>query len=181
LGWVPNAHSRIAFLNTDELVNKSNGVVNAEVISINSYMTETMRIYTDVEIKVKNTIKGSINENSSVIFTIPGGRVNGYAMVCSEIPEFKVGDKAILYLRYLPKTGKWTLYAGTRSVTVVTEDTQTGKQYVKPYSEYDSIFYNTDKKAIQSKSSVQKTDEPNTYISIEDYMLYLKSLVKQDK
>ncbi|MGC9053649.1 MAG: hypothetical protein ACP5KS_07160 [Candidatus Hydrogenedens sp.] len=178
-GFLSNASARIAFLNTDELTNQSDAVVNAEVLSLNSYMTENMRIYTDVEVKVIETIKGPVNENSSVIFTIPGGRVNGYAMVCSEMPEFKVGDKAIIYLRYLPKSSKWTLYAGTRSVTVVTENPQTGKQFVKPYSEYDSIFYNTDKKAIQSMSSVQKMDETNTNISLEDYLLYLKSLVRK--
>jgi hypothetical protein len=51
-------------------------------------------------------------------------------MVCSEMPEFKVGDKTILYLRQLPKSGKYTLYAGHRSVTLITEDTATGKKYI---------------------------------------------------
>jgi hypothetical protein len=34
-------------------------------------MTENMRIYTDIEFKVDEAIKGSFNENSSVVFTIP--------------------------------------------------------------------------------------------------------------
>ncbi len=177
-GLVSKAHSRIAYLNTDELVAESDAVVNGEVMAINSYMTKNMRIYTDIEVKVRDTLKGPINENGTVVFTIPGGRVNGYAMICSEMPDFKVGDKAILYLRYLSKSSKWTLYAGTRSVTVITEDTQTGKQYVKPYSEYDSIYYSKDKSAIQAKSSTNTSEEPSPYISIDDYLLYLKSLVE---
>ncbi len=182
-GVVSNAHARIAFLNTDELVNRSTAIVNGEVISINSYMTNNMRIYTDVEVKVSNTVKGPINENSSVIFTIPGGRTNGFAMICSEMPELKVGDKSIFYLQYLPKSSKWTLYAGTRSVTVVTEDTQTGKQYVRPYSDSDSIFYLKDKNAMQSKSSVNtvsNSDESSSSILLGDYLLYLRSLVKSE-
>lgn len=178
-GVISNAHARIAFLNTDELVNSSDAVVNGEVLSMSSYMTKDMKIYTDIEMKVTDTVKGSINENSSVIFTIPGGRVDGFAMICSEMPEFKVGDKAIVYLRYLPKGGKWTLYAGTRSVTVVTEDAQTGKLYVKPYSEFDNIFYDKDKDAIQSKSLTNKSNDTHQYITLNEYLLYLRNLIKE--
>ncbi|HOV32459.1 MAG TPA: hypothetical protein PLX23_03750 [Candidatus Hydrogenedens sp.] len=176
-----NADARIAFLNTEDLINLSDVAINGEVVATNSYMTENMRIYTDIEFKVSETIKGNLNENSSVIFTIPGGRVNGYAMVCSEMPEFKVGDKSIVYLRRLPKSGKYTLYAGTRSVTLITEDTTTGKKYVKPYTEYDNIFYAKDQKAIKSKSSVQNNASSNGLIPLENYIQYLKDLAAHQK
>jgi hypothetical protein len=170
-----NADARIAFLTTEDLISLSNAVVSGEVVATNSYMEKNMRIYTDIEFKVDEVIKGSVNENSSVIFTIPGGRVNGYAMVCSEMPEFKIGDKSVIYLRQL-KSGKYTLYAGTRSVTLITEDTNTGKKYVKPYAEYDNIFYTEDQKAITSKSSVQNNASSNGLIPLENYIQYLKDL-----
>ncbi len=178
---ISNADARIAFLTTEDLISLSDAAISGEVVATNSYMTENMRIYTDIEFKVDEAIKGSFNENSSVVFTIPGGRVNGYAMVCSEMPEFKVGDKTILYLRQLPKSGKYTLYAGTRSVTLITEDTATGKKYIKPYTEYDNIFYTNDKKAITSKSSIQNNIPSNELIPLENYIQYLRELASRKK
>ncbi|HOL19459.1 MAG TPA: hypothetical protein PK813_04365 [Candidatus Hydrogenedens sp.] len=182
IGLALNAHGRIAFMNTAELVEKSDAVVAGKIVSMNSYMTGNLRIYTDVELKISESIKGSLNIDSSVIFTIPGGKVNGYVMTCSEMPEFKVDEEVVVYLRELPKSKKWTLYAGTRSVTTVSENPITGKLYVKPYSEYDGVFYIEDKTAInKSKSSTQSPDESNQYILFDDYISYLKDLANRGK
>ena len=174
-GLLPTVSARIAYLTTEQLVEASDAVVSGKVVSVNSYMTKNMKIYTDVEIEVIDTIKGDINEGSSLVFTIIGGETNGFVMVCSEMPKFNEGDEVIVYLRYLPKSKKWTLYAGTRSVTSVNTDETTGKKYVMPYSEIDMLYFNQDKKVV-SKSSAGEEDSNEGNIPYEEYIKYLKNL-----
>lgn len=166
------ADARIAFLTTDQLKNLSDAVISGKVVSVISYMDKNMKIYTDVEVEIYQTIKGDINEGGSIVFTILGGEKDGFAMVCSEMPVFKEGDEVLLFLRYLPKAKKWTLYAGTRSVTMVKTEEETGKKYVMPYSEIDMIYFNQDMKSLGSKGGT----DTGCKIYLEDYIRYLKNL-----
>ncbi|MCX8063816.1 MAG: hypothetical protein N3G21_01425 [Candidatus Hydrogenedentes bacterium] len=181
LGILPSASARIAYLTTEQLVEASDAVVSGEIVATNSYMAKNMKIYTEVEILIKETVKGDLNEGSSLVFTILGGEKDGFVMVCSEMPVFKVGDEVILYLRYLPKTQKWTLYAGTRSVTSVKTDESSGKKYVMPYSEIDMIYFNQDKntlKKLNGGSSVIPNQKSEIGIEFDSYLRYLKGFVK---
>lgn len=164
----------IAHVTTSDLVNRSDAVLSGEVVAINSYMDNNLKIYTDVQMIVRKTVKGSFNEGGYVTFTVLGGRVGDLVMTCAEMPVFKEGDKAIVYLRQLPISKRWTLYAGKRGVLRVFTDSASGKSYVTSYSETDNVYLDNDKKSMAKSNSAVVQQE---FVSEEDYIYYLKSLV----
>ncbi len=89
-------------LSLKELSIGSSDIINAKVISINSFMTEnTNRIYTEIEFLVADKLKGSLNNNNKIKMIIYGGTVNGITMFVLGGPKFSVGDDCLLFLKKL--------------------------------------------------------------------------------
>jgi hypothetical protein len=84
-----------------EICNYSTDVVVAEVVSFNSfYRDETKKqIFSEVSLKIENSIKGQTKENEIIKMTVPGGQLNGIRTFIVGGPVYKPGEKTILFLK----------------------------------------------------------------------------------
>jgi hypothetical protein len=86
-------------LSLKELCKKSTDIVNARVISIQSYLSENKRrIFTDIELEVLSNIKGKTKVSQKIRLTVYGGTVNGVSTIVVGAPKFSVGEQTILFL-----------------------------------------------------------------------------------
>lgn len=68
---------------------------NGRVISID----------TEVDLQVTRVFKG--RDRESIAFTQPGGRADGYVLEVSDMPDFKPGERAIVFLDEAGVVGGW--------------------------------------------------------------------------
>jgi hypothetical protein len=81
----------------EELTDESEKVVLGAVVSQNSYWTQDSLIYTDVVISPDVTILG--DDEGTVVVQVPGGTVGDTQMTVSDAPEFKQGERVLLFLK----------------------------------------------------------------------------------
>ena len=91
-------YPQIEKFSKEELVNKANSIVIGTITHIESqWNPEKTRIYTYVIVAVESNIKG-INDHSITI-KIPGGKVGEIFEEVSDVPEFHLGEKTLLFLQ----------------------------------------------------------------------------------
>ncbi len=109
-------------------------IIQARVVAVESYHENNqMRapIYTDISVEVLDTAKGSINKQSVLTFTQPGGRVDDRVTYSSAFPFFEEGEEAVLYLEASDRYG-WMLVYGRHGKVPVDTDAESGAKTVRP-------------------------------------------------
>src|SRR5437016_12760510 len=100
-------------------------VVLAKADSETTHTTKDF-LYTDwnfvVEEVLKDNPKASVQPGTTILVTRPGGKlVINKRMVyanCADFREFYSGQEYLLYLRYVPETGAYSIDAGSRAYYV---------------------------------------------------------------
>jgi hypothetical protein len=84
-----------------EICGYSSDIVVAEVISFNSFYKDESRkqIFSEVSLKIENSIKGESKENDILKMTIPGGQINGIRTFIVGAPAYKTGENTLLFLK----------------------------------------------------------------------------------
>ncbi|HSB10862.1 MAG TPA: putative Ig domain-containing protein [Blastocatellia bacterium] len=81
----------------DDLIIGARAIVRGKVVSIESALDDSGRIYTYVSIRVQEVIKGQITERRIVLKEL-GGQVGDRAMAVYGNPQFTRGERVFLYL-----------------------------------------------------------------------------------
>lgn len=82
-----------------ELARESAVIARAQVVRTESrWSADGMRIFTDVELVVSETLKGDPNPGSVVVVTQPGGQVGDIAQKVSGLAAFTKGEEVLVFL-----------------------------------------------------------------------------------
>jgi hypothetical protein len=96
--WASSA-LRLTF---DQLIRNADRVVEATVVGRSSaWASDNRRIYTTFTFETRNDIAGS-GEKRFVIVQ-PGGQVGRFGQIAHGYPNFKEGDRVILFLEEVPR------------------------------------------------------------------------------
>ncbi|HYP27184.1 MAG TPA: NBR1-Ig-like domain-containing protein [Blastocatellia bacterium] len=86
----------------DDLIVGARAIVRGKVLSMAStYEPEQNKVYTYVKLKVQEVLKGQVTERKIVIKLL-GGQSGEYSTTIFGNPEFKVGEKTVVYLDTWP-------------------------------------------------------------------------------
>lgn len=86
-------------MSVKELTEKAESIVIGKVADQKSeWNSNKTQIYTTVTFDVHEYLKGS-SDNVSKTFRLPGGQVGDIRLQVAEMPEFKTGEKALLFLK----------------------------------------------------------------------------------
>ena len=87
----------LPYMDTDELVSRSELVVYGEVLSIESFEADGGAIYSIAKVVVDDFLVGTY-DYTIVEVTYPGGVVGDVGMMTSISPHFEVGEEVVLFL-----------------------------------------------------------------------------------
>ncbi|MEW6364867.1 MAG: hypothetical protein AB1714_09535 [Acidobacteriota bacterium] len=81
----------------EEVTAHSSQIVLGTVIEKHAEWTPTRSIVTTVKVQVEERIMGSSGE-SYVTISVPGGEVGEIGLMVSDMPQFEIGQRALIYL-----------------------------------------------------------------------------------
>ncbi|MFL6214409.1 MAG: putative Ig domain-containing protein [Blastocatellia bacterium] len=97
-GAATERRTTTSFTNDDDLIIGARAIVIGKVLSLACRLdAEQDRVYTYVTLDIEETIKGEINERQIVIKE-EGGEVEGQGSIIFGAPQFKRGERVLLYL-----------------------------------------------------------------------------------
>ena len=171
------AQARILDLDDEEMVVLSDDIVTATVDSTTSIWVTAggrSRIMTDVVLTVTDTVKGTLNVDSTLHLRVPGGRVGGVVTNASDMPQFAADQSVLLYLEYRQGYGHLVVAGGRGKLEVVQGAKNT--QYVRG----SSILAQS--ALAKSAATIEDAKTQDGRVSLDDYKAYLREIVKrQDK
>lgn len=113
----------------DDLIVGARAIVTGKVTNIESAWDEGhVRVYTYVTLKVGQVLKGEINQRKIVIKEL-GGRVGDEGTMVWGSPEFKKGEKVLVYLSTWPD-GSLRVYQMLLGKFSIIKDPETGHRFV---------------------------------------------------
>jgi len=92
-----SAWALLPYMDTDELVSRSELVVYGEVLSIESFEADDGAIYSRAKVVVDDFLMGTYDD-TIVEVTYPGGVVGDIGMMTSISPHFETGEEVVLFL-----------------------------------------------------------------------------------
>lgn len=180
---------------TEDLVAEASYIFTGEVISADGRVAGDNRIYTDVVIKVRNVVKGQLNQNSNLTFSVVGGKYGNIVTSATSIPGFAKGDQALLYLKDTDKFGLIP-FGGYRSKVPIVLDPETNEEMlvsdgalVEGEAEEGegadtegestkSRMPSTDEDNVASSSPAPPAETPSGLVPLDEYLYYLRGLVR---
>lgn len=111
LAGATGAHAAVLPYTFDQLVARSERILVGEVVGIRSYRGSLGGagevLFTDVTLKIEETLKGSdaARAEKEVVVQVLGGEEGGRFLRCLESAQYKVGEKALIFLREY--RGRW--------------------------------------------------------------------------
>ena len=95
------AHSSLATTVTlpsdDDMIIGARVILRGKVVAIESNIDSSNRIFTYITVKVQEVFKGQINERRIVLKEM-GGQVGDRASIIFGNPQYKTGERVLLYL-----------------------------------------------------------------------------------
>ena len=182
-------------ITTTDLVAKTDYIFTGEVLSAEGQLRTDGRIYTDVVVKVRDVVKGSLNQDSLFTFSVIGGRYGNLVTAVSGMPGFTKGDQALMYFRDTERFGV-VPFGGYRSKVPIILDPETGEEMLEGESggtDTEGESEGTDNaegEANQGKDakSVSGSSGPNPpretaegFVPLEEYLDYLRALVRSQR
>ena len=154
---------------TENLVAKASYIFTGEVVAAEGRMAENGRIYTDVVIKVRDVVKGGLNQGSNLSFSVMGGIYGSIATSATGIPGFAKGDQALFYLKDSARFGL-VPFGGYRSKVNIVLDPKTNEEaLVDDGSLTEGESEDAEKSAPAAGNS--------GLVALDAYLDYLRSLV----
>lgn len=175
-GVAQSAHAAQAYQSIEDFVDGASDIVAGRVVEATARWGDKGRIFTDVTVEISSTAKGNAEKaNSTITFSVVGGRIDGLAMVASEMPTFKQGEDLVVYLREY-KPGKFAVYGGSRGKVNVS--TVGDAKIVR----VDSLVRQgvEQRKAAKGADKDNADDLPEGTVALNDYLDYLRSLAQDD-
>jgi hypothetical protein len=180
------AQALIAHVDDQEMAALSDEVVTCKVTGkevVEQQVPGMKYLMTNVTLQVSDAVKASINKNSAISLSSPGGQKGGILTTVSDFPEFRVGQEVMLYVKYNHDKGIYTIVGGNRGTMEIFTDS-TGKKYVMPSSVEAAEALKAAAAKVAQKSGDQNAKaqaaEP-LKIPLEEYQQYLRNIVNQQK
>ena len=170
---------------TENLVAGSTYIFTGEVVAAEGRMTDNGRIYTDVVIKIRDVVKGGLNQGSNLSFSVMGGIYGSIATSASTIPGFAKGDEALLYLKDSDKFGL-VPFGGYRSKVSIVLDPETNEQALVNDGSLTEDTAGDTEKAVPSGGDAAAPEAPpaasgSGLVPLDAYLDYLRSLVHSQR
>jgi len=83
-------------LTIEGLTGRADSILIGEVTDITCYKEDEGNIYTQVILRVEQTIKGETQ--GEVVIRVPGGEVDGLRLWVEDAPSFQLGERAVVFL-----------------------------------------------------------------------------------
>ncbi|MFC1995017.1 IPT/TIG domain-containing protein [Chloroflexota bacterium] len=97
LGVAASVLALVEQLTLDELTEKADAILVVDVTDI-TYLDEGEgHIFTLVTLSVEQTVKGEATDE--VVLKLPGGEAGGLRLTVSDVPDFQVGERAVVFLQ----------------------------------------------------------------------------------
>ncbi|HEX71770.1 MAG TPA: hypothetical protein ENN65_00425 [Candidatus Hydrogenedentes bacterium] len=186
----PQAGASIAYVTTPEMVAGADEIITGVITATQSRRALGGRIYTDVTLEIKDTVKGGLNKTSTVTFSVIGGRVGGLVMKTNEIPTFQTGEEVLLYMRRAAGN-QLVIYGGVRGKFLIQRSATSDKAYVAGIGPETDLALDEDAKAMTDEASAsedaadsQAEDADNQEdgaVPLDEYLDYLRSIVHEQK
>lgn len=159
---------------TDYIAN-STDIVAGQVIETESYQGTHGRIYTDVTVEIADTAKGdAAKANSTLTFTVLGGKIGGLVMHASELATFRENEEVVVYLREV-RDGEFAVYGGFRGKAAVS--TSKGQKLLVPEAEVRTEI----EKRKAAKGQKASADLPAGAVTLDDYMDFVREVVAEQE
>lgn len=173
---------------TEDLVAESSYIFTGEVVSAEGRMARDNRIYTDVVIKISNVVKGDLNQDSNLAFSVVGGKYENIVTSATGIPGFSEGEQALVYLKDTEKFGLIP-FGGYRSKIPIVLDSETNEEMLVSdgtlaEGEAEDV---SEGEAAESKAADEQTanshpapprETASGLMPLDEYLQYLRALVR---
>lgn len=169
------AQARVLYLKANDFVEGSSAIVVANVDAIEAHSAASRGIYTEVLLTITDVIKGEVNTDSPLSFSVTGGTLNGLVQSASELPTFKEGEEVILHLLQ-DESGNFIVFGGVLGKSVVLTNPTNGQKYVQ--GAYTKA-YHAEKRAKSGEADTTQTDTETAPLG--EYVSYLKDIVREQK
>jgi len=175
-GLAHEARAVQVYQEVGDFVAGASDIVTGRVLEATARWGQQNRIFTDVTVEISGTAKGNASKaNSTITFSVIGGKIDGLAMVASEMPTFKVGEDTVIYLREY-KPGKYVVYGGTRGKVSVSTAGEAKLVRVAP----DILEGVAEQKAAKGTDKTAP-DLPEGTVTLSDYMDFIRSLAAEQE
>jgi hypothetical protein len=174
------ASAQLAYQSYPDFIAGATDIVSGKVVSTSAHWGVHGRIFTDVTVEITSTAKGNAQKaNSTLTFTVLGGQIDKLKLLASELPTFKTGDEAVLYLNNHHGT-KYGIYGGFRGKVSIITSSGTGAKSVVVEPEVAKAV--TEKKAKSSKAgSASAATSSDGSVPLDDYLDYVRGIVAQQE
>jgi hypothetical protein len=97
--WGTGAYAIVPAMDLADLTDASEAVVYGRVLSLSPHWDAAHEmIYTTVTVQPLAYMKGDLGSDP-VEFEMPGGQVDDITLAVSDVPQFEIGEEAVLFLR----------------------------------------------------------------------------------
>ncbi len=177
----PAAHALIYPISEGELIGLAENVLEGTVVSVESRLTDSQNgIVTTVGIAVSDTMKGSLNKQSTIYFDIPYGRVGNYVVKASEMPNYTEGEVVILFLTS-DGTGALIPFGGVRGKHKVAVNPEDGKRYVVGDFVSQPHMKQVSKTVRETKGLDPDAADVGPHVELDDYKAFVRGEVHKQR
>jgi hypothetical protein len=148
---------------------------------VTSELTDSQnRVVTTVEITVSDTMKGSLNKQSTIYFDLPYGRVGNFVVMASEMPNYTEGEVVILFLRS-DGTGALIPLGGNRGKHKVAVNPEDGKRYVVGDFVSQPHMKRVSKTVRKTKGLDPDAPDVGPDVELDDYKAFVRGEVRKQR
>ena len=174
-------------IDTADLVAETDYIFTGEVLSAEAQLRTNGRIYTDVVIKVREVVKGGLNQDSLFTFSVVGGKYGNLVTAVTGVPGFTKGDQALMYFRDTERFGI-VPFGGYRSKVPIILDPETGEEVLEGENtgtedEGEGITEGEAdvKSATDSAAPRPPRETAEGFVPLDEYLDYLRALVRSQQ
>ena len=147
MGQAQEVHCNMYKLPFEQMVDESNRIAYAEVVSGNSFWNEKQTmIYTYYQLRVLQSLKGSLPQEVTLV--VEGGRAHGMLMEYQDRIEFQPGARMVIMLSRIPRYWDcakptddcFAAYASKQGVFMINEITGSSSDVFNRFETADALM-----------------------------------------
>jgi hypothetical protein len=173
------AEATVIAMSTPELAAAADAIITGAVVSAEVRkvdLTKGSRIYTDITVEVEDVVKGGVNKQSTLTFTMLGGQSGGLMVYVPELPRFSEGEEVLLYLQETGGEFGYVIAGGVQGKLLLAVEEKSGEKVVVGGGFETMRIVANDKKAI-SGTAEEKDGLGPAAVHLDAYLEYLREIV----
>ncbi len=186
------SHAQMLPYEISDYLVQSDDVIVGTVTEVESrWINNNTNIVSDVAIRVEDPVKGTLNKDVSAHIQLPTGRVGAVGRSSQQLPEFKVGEKVLVFLD--AKKQGYMVTGGTAGKYLIVPHPKTGEKYLLSTSLAGHVRLEREIAKMKQESApdgmkLANTDGPmkidyehRTMVKLDDFVKYLRNLDKKQQ